>query len=323
MNRRKLLTRASSALPLLHFGNVFGAGGYPSKPISIVVAFATGTSSDILARLLTQNLTGTLGPAIVENRPGGGGVIGTEYVAAAAPDGYTLAMGTTSTLITSPLLYENAKYRTGRDLRSVRAVARSGFAIAVANTSAAPRTLRELVARLRNGQEAYASSGVGTLVHLTALRFLKTAGAEAVMIPYAGGTQALSDVAAGHVLFSCETLGATMPLVAAGKLRVLAVTTTQRHPQLADVPTMAEGGYPGFTSSTWFAVMAPAKTRNRVIETLERAIERVANSDAMRGQLIALGLEPMDVDSNELDRLIAIETLEWEKVIKLSGVKLK
>lgn len=300
------------------------AAQFPQQPLHLVVAFAPGTGSDALSRLLAQSMEISLGQnVIVENRPGGGGILGTDYVARSAPDGYTLTTGTTSTLLTNPLLNPNARYRVEKDFRAVSGLARSAFVIVTANTPQAPKTLPELAARLKAGNTSYASSGMGTIVHLTGERFVRAVGAKSTHIPYKGSAQSLSDVAAGVTLFSAETTAAALPLIRGGKLRALAVTSDNRTSELPDVPTVIEGGYPGFTSYSWFTLMAPAGTPNDVVAKINTAAQTALATPKMLHQLQTLGFEPMQLGPEQTSAFISKESRFWTEFLKKADIHLE
>ncbi|OZI34941.1 hypothetical protein CAL29_15945 [Bordetella genomosp. 10] len=300
------------------------AAPYPEQPVHLIVAFAPGTGSDALSRLLAQSMEGPLGQSvIVENRPGGGGILGTDYVARANPDGYTLTTGTTSTLLTNPLLNSNARYKVEKDFRAICGLARSAFVIVTANTPQAPKTLRELAARLKAGNATYASSGMGTIVHLTGERFVRTVGAKATHVPYKGSAQSLSDVAAGVTLFSAETTAAALPLIRGGKLRALAVTSETRTAELPDVPTVIESGYPGFTSYSWFALMAPAGTPDNMVAKLSASAQAALGTPKMSRQLKTLGFEPMQLGPDQTKAFISKESVFWTDFLQKTGIRLE
>jgi len=297
---------------------------FPNQPVKLVVAFAPGTGSDALSRMLAEAMAGPLGQAIVvENRPGGGGIVGTDHVARSAPDGYTMTMGTTSTLITNPYLNPAARYTVQKDFKPVTGLARTNFVIVTANTPEAPKTLSGLVDRLKAGNANYASSGMGTIVHLTGERFVRAAGAKATHIPYKGSAQSVSDVAAGVTLFTAETMAAALPLVRGGKLRALAVTSAERTQALPNVPTVIESGYPDFAVYSWFGLMVPAGTPDAIVQKLDEAARTAMKSPAMARRLETLGFESLATPSAEFAAFIEQEIPAWTNFLKSAGIKLE
>lgn len=300
------------------------AENFPNQPVKLVVAFAPGTGSDALSRMLAESMAGPLGQSvIVENRPGGGGIIGTEHVARSAPDGYTMAMATTSTLITNPYLNSKAKYSALTDFKPVTGLAQTNFVIVTANTATAPKTLSELVERLRAGNVNYASSGMGTIVHLTGERFVRTVGAKATHIPYKGAAQSVAEVAGGVTLFTAETMAAALPLIRGGKLRALAVTARERTEALPDVPTVAESGYPDFIVYSWFGLVVPANTPDAIVERLNDAAQAALQSPAMKKNLDTLGFTVLGEDPAGFKKLIEQETPLWTNFLKTAGIRLE
>jgi tripartite-type tricarboxylate transporter receptor subunit TctC len=295
---------------------------YPNQAIRLIVAFSPGTSSDALARMLSQGLAQELGqPVVVENRPGAGGIVGTEFVASSAPDGYTLTLATTSTMMTSPMLNSNAKYSAEKNFSGVIGLAKSHFIIATRNDPTYPQTLQELVQRLKKGNGSYASSGVATVIHLTASLFIDAAGVTATHVPYPGSGQALTDVAAGHVLFSSETNAATIPLAKSGKIKALAVTSAQRSPAIPEVPTVRESGYPDFVVSSWFGLMAPKGTPAPVLQKLANATRKVMSTPKMIESLQSLAFDPLDLSLGDFDQFIAKEAPFWADTLKRANLK--
>lgn len=320
--RRTLLISAlimSAAVPMQ---TAAANTDFPNKPIRLVVAYATGSSMDLMARLLSQPLQEELGqPVVVENRGGAGGIIGTDYVANAAPDGYTMVIGTPSNMVMAPLANDAAKY----DLDSFKGVGRIAsyyFLIGTANKPDAPKTLKELTAELKTGNGSFAATGVGTVVHLTGIRYMRTAGVTATEVHYQGSGQVLTDVAAGHALFSTETIAASLPVVTGGMLRPLAVTSPERFRSLPDVPTVAESGHPGFQVQSWAGLWVPAKTPQPTIERLNQALSTVLASEKIKERLIAMGLDPVDpLKPESFDAFVASEAPGWIDAFKQANIK--
>lgn len=325
MNTRKIMAGALFALgAATSLAGARAADAYPTRPIRLIVAFAPGTGSDNLARLLATGMGPALGQSVVvENKPGGGGILGTELTARAAPDGYTITLGTTSTLITNPELNPNARYRVDRDFAAVAGLAQTDFVIVTSAAPGMPANLAELAARLRQGGQMYASSGLGTVTQLASELYLRTAGLQASHVPYKGSSQSLADVSAGRVLFASDTLAAALPLIRSGRLRPLAVTGAKRSPALPDVPTVAESGYPGFAVQAWFGLMAPAGTPPAVIERLSTAARQALDAPSVHRGLQAMALEPAFRGPAAFSAYIGHEYPFWSKFLKQTGIHLK
>jgi len=301
------------------------AAQFPDKPVKIVVAFAPGTGSDVLARLVANGMGPYLGGSvIVDNRPGGGGIVGTESVARSPADGYTLTLGTTSTLVNNPALNPNVKYSVEKDFAPVAGLGKAWYVIVTANTPEAPKTLQELVARLKSQPSPFASAGQGTITHLASEMFLHRMGIkDATHVPYKGSSQALTDVTGGQVLFASDTIAAALPLIRGGKLRALAVTAPERVSTLPDVPTTKELGYPELRAHAWLVLMAPTGTPAPVVAKLSDSAMKAMNAPEMREKLKAQELEPMVLDAKALGEFIRGETPYWSGFIKQSGMKVE
>jgi len=297
------------------------ASAFPTKPITMVVAFGTGTGSDILARLLSPHLGKFLGTAvIVENRPGAGGVIGTEMVARAAPDGYTLTLGSTSSLGTTPLINPAAKYSV-RDFAFVAGLAKTDYVFITANTPDTPKTLQELVSRLKAKPGSFGSAGIMTITHLTSEVLLYRAGLQATHVPYKGSGQVVAEVMGGHVMFAAESPAATLAMVKGGKLRALATTGAKRIPTLPDVPTVAESGFPGFNVVAWWGLAAPAGTPPDVIKRLGDAVAKAMAVPEVSAQLRNMEIEPMLLAPAEFTEFIRKDVPFWTDFIRASNLK--
>ncbi len=296
---------------------------FPNRPINLVVAFGPGTGSDTIARILSEKMREILGsPVTVENRLGGGGVIGTEYVARAKPDGYTLTMGTTSSLGTTPVLNPNAKYDVKKDFAFISGLAKSDYVIITSTRPGSPQTLGELLARLKKEPSSFASAGVGTITHLATEMLLHKASLTATHVPYKGSGQVIVDVAAGQVLFATDSPSAALPLIQAGKLRALAVTGPTRLSALPDVPTVAESGFPGFQVIAWWCLAAPAGTPEAVIKKLSDAAQKAVASPDITERLRKMEIEPMLMNAAELTAFIDKDIPVWTNFIKNSGIKI-
>ena len=299
-------------------------GAYPSQLIKIIVPYAAAGTTDIFARLLGERLAAELGQqVIVENIPGAGGNTGTARAAKTAPDGYTLLMGTVATHGISPNLYAKLRYDPLGDLDPV------AFAVAIPNVAmVSPKSMKaanvkELIAEIKASPRglSYASSGVGTSIHLSGELFLQAAGVKMAHVPYRGSGPALNDLIAGHVDMMIDNLPSAIELIRAGNLRALAVTTKSRSAALPDLPTMEEAGLPGFEASSWFALFAPSKTPPAVIEKLNAAIQKIQKEPAVKAKYDQLGGTIIPMSPADLGNHVKAEIAKWGKVIKEAGIK--
>lgn len=300
------------------------AQSWPQRPVKIVAPFGAGSSPDVFARLLADRLSPRLGqPVIVENRVGAGGNLGTGYVAKAAPDGYTLVVSTNGPLVNNTVLYAKLAYDPFRDLVPV---VLGGWQANVCATRADSgiRTMSELVEAMRRapGRFNFASIGVGSLSHLGVELLKVRTGTFAVHLPYPSSPAAVTSVVQGDIQFTCVPAVAVVPLAKAGRVNALAVSTAKRIPQLPDVPTMREAGFPDAESAAWMAVMAPAGTPGEVITRLNREINAVLQLPEMRERMAAAAMEPVGGTTEELTAFLATELRRWTPIIRRSGVTL-
>ena len=297
---------------------------YPTKPIRIVVPFPAGGTTDVLARAAAQKLTESLGqPVVVDNRPGAGGNIGAELVAKAAPDGYTLLMGTVGTHAINPSLYPKMPYDHVRDFVPIILVAGVPNVLVV-NPSLPVNSVQELIAyaKANPGKLNFASSGNGTSIHLSAELFKTMAGVQMTHVPYKGSAPALQDLVGGQVQLMFDNLPSSLALIKASKLKALAVTSKVRAPALPDVPTMAESGLPGFEASSWFGLLAPAGTPQPAITKVNAEIAKWLATPEAKEKLIAQGANVAGGTPEDFAQHIAAETAKWQKVVKDSGAKI-
>lgn len=325
MPRRRAVLAAAAALALPRAAVAqVGVTDFPRQTIRIIVPFAGGSGSDTVARLLANGMKDALGghPVVVENRSGAGGITGTEQGARAAPDGHTLTMGTTSSLAANPALNPRAQYDVARDFAAVAAVARAHYAIVTGPRPDAPRTLAELVARLKATDASYASGGVGTITHLCSALFLRQAGAQATHVSYRGSAAALTDVASGRVLFASDTLAATIPFIQGGQARPLAVTAPRRVASLPQVPTTGEAGFPELLVDAWFGVAVPAGTPPAIVAKLSEAALRGSDTPEIRARFAALELEPLALGPAPFAALMRDTARFWGEFIRQSGITL-
>ncbi len=297
---------------------------YPNKPIRMVVTFPPGGSADAVVRLITPRLNDKLGQQVlVDNRPGAGGNIGMTLVAKAPPDGYTLGVGAAGALAANVSLYPQMPFDPLKDLKAVAMLAAIPFVI-VGHPSIAARNQRELIAlaRSRPGGLALAHGGNGTAMHLSAQLLAQMADVKFTEVPYKGSGPAALDVLAGQVPLGMVDLPAALAQIRAGKLVAFAVTSPQRLAQLPDVPTVAESGLPGYDSTGWFGVVAPAGTPQAIVNRLSGEIGAALNDEAVRNTLRALGVEPSPSTPEAFEAIIRSETAKWAKVIRTANIKL-
>jgi len=298
-----------------------GAANYPAKPVRLVVPFPAGGTTDILARAVAQRLSEAWGQqVIVDNRPGAGGNIGSDLVAKAKPDGYTLLMGTVGTHAINPSLYRNMPYDHVKDFAPVILVAGVPNVLVV-NPSLPVHSVPELIAyaKANPGKLNFASSGNGTSIHLSGELFKAMTGVEMTHVPYKGSAPALTDLIGGQVQLMFDNLPSSLPFIKAGKLRALAVTSGARAAALPDLPTLAESGLPGFEASSWFGVLAPAGTSRDIVAKLNGAIAGWLASPEAKEKLLAQGAIAAGGTPEDFARHIGAETSKWAKVVKASG----
>ncbi|WP_326539669.1 Bug family tripartite tricarboxylate transporter substrate binding protein [Pseudorhodoferax sp.] len=318
--RRRWLGRTALAAGLLGLCATAGAQAWPSKPITLVVGFPPGGSNDIVARIIAPRLGQELGvPVVVDNRAGANATIGTEYTVRAAPDGYTITLGSASPLAISPHTYPKLPYDPLKDLAGITTVAATPELLAI-NPKVPATTLAELVALSKTRDVTISSSGNGGLPHL-AIELLKSESkGRVVHVPYKGAAPAMADAVGGHVDGILVDLPALYTMVNEGKLRAVAVTQERRASVMPNVPTSAEGGLPSVLAFNWFAVMAPAKTPKPVIDRLHAALVAAVHAPDIKASLAKVGIEPFTQASPEaFNAFMQTESVRWGKVAKASG----
>ena len=299
-------------------------GDYPSKPIRVIVTFPPGGSADAVVRLLVPRLNEKLGQqVVVDNRPGAGGNIGLAVVAKAPADGYTLGVGAAGALAANASLYAQMPFDVAKDFRPVTMLAAIPF-VFVGHPSVGAATQRELVAlaRAQPGKLSIAHGGNGTAMHLTSQLFQQMADIKLTEVPYKGSGPAALDVLSGQVPLAVVDLPAVLAHIRAGKLIAFAVTSPQRLPQLPDVPTVAEAGLPGYDSTGWFGVVAPAGTPERIVERLNTEITAALGDAAVVAAMRAQGVEPAPGTSASFADYIRSETAKWSAVVRQAHIKL-
>ena len=297
---------------------------YPSRPITIVIGFSAGGTTDIIARLISDELRRALGqPIVIDNKPGAGGNIGADIVAKARPDGYTLLMGSVGPLAVNASLYKRVPFDNLKDLAPITLVAHVPNMLVVNPRTVPAQTFAEFVAlaKASPGKYFYASTGSGTTSHLAGVLLNLQAGLDLTHVPYRGAV-ALNDVLAGE---SVQCMFATIPsaiqLVRGGKLRALAVTSLRRSGGVPDVPTIAESGFPGFDASSWFGLVGPAGLPREIALKIQGEVARILKDPVLREKFIQQGADPVANTPDEFGQYMRDETAKWAKIVKVSGAQ--
>ena len=299
------------------------AQAWPDKPIRVILSVPAGATPDVTARLVTPGLSQQLGqPLVVDNRGGAGGLIGAEIVAKSAPDGYTLFISSPGALTILPHL-RKVPYDTVRDFAPVSLISVGPFVL-ITHPSVPVKSVKELIAlaRAQPGKLNYASAGNGVANHLAMELFKQMAGVDITHVPYKGAPQAVTDVLAGHMNMMFNSIAPIIAHVRAGRVRVLGVASSKRSPQLADVPTIAESGVPGYEAENWFGMFAPAKTPKQIISRLNEAVVKVVRSPEIQAQFAALGADAIGNSPGEFAAFVRRDMEKYARVVKLSGAKL-
>ena len=321
MNRRLGFVVSSVALACLHSGGS-NAQEYPTRPLRLVVPYAAGGSTDVLARMAGQKLTILLGqPVVIDNRTGAGTLIATEIVARAAPDGYTLLMATPP-LAVAPALYDKLPFDVTRDFAAISNVAATSNVLVI-HPSVPAQTVRELVALAKSnpGKYTFGSSGVGGASHLATELFRSMAKVDLVHVPYKGGSLAVTDLIGGRLTLAFANLTTVQQHIRSGKVRALAIGTAQRSQVMPELPTVAEAGVPGYEANNWNGVVAPAGTSRIVIDRLYRALKTTVDAPDLREKLLHNAFEPIADTPGEFARYLAAERVKWGKVVREANVR--
>ena len=300
------------------------AQGYPNKPVKLIVPFAPGGFTDVVARILGQKLSASMGQQfVIENKAGAGSIIGTDFVAKSAPDGYTLVMVSTTHVI-SPWVYKSMPYDPIKSFTVVSKLVDSAYVLLV-NPKVPARNVQEFIALAKAAPDTihYASSGNGSAQHLMGGLFASMTGTKLQHVPYKGSAGAASDLVAGVVESSFAGVPNALAQVPAGRLRALAVTTAKRIPQLPDVPTLQEAGVPGYEASVWLALLAPAGTPRDIVVRLNSEITKLMNAPDTRKALIDAGVEVAPSTPEAMSDYMVAEMERWGKVVKEIGIKLE
>ena len=301
------------------------AQDYPSRPITLVVPYAAGGGNDVMARIVAEKMSKSLGQQIViENKGGAGGSIATRQVAKAAPDGYTLGLGGTGTLAINPTLYPNVGYDPRKDFAPVGLIATSALVVLV-HPGVEAKSIAELIALAKRepGKLNYASAGSGSGIHLGSELLAHMAGITLTHIPYKGSSPALADLLGGHVAIYFSSLPAAVALVKDGKVRALAVTGPTRSAIFPDLPTVAEAALPGYEAVLHYGIVAPAGTPQPVIDKLSAAMKAALAEADLRERIAADGAEVMAMTPAEYAADIDREETKWSAIVKLSGAKVQ
>lgn len=300
------------------------AQDYPARPIRVIVPWPPSGTVDILARPLTQRLSEvTSQPVIVDNRPGANSILGSEIVAKALPDGYTVLLDNVTGHAINATLYKTLPFNSIRDFAPV-ALLTSVTNLLVVTPSSGWKTVKDVIAaaKAKPNQVNYASFGAGSTAHLAGELFKTTAGIDIVHVPYKGGAPALLDVMAGRASLMFATLPSALGFVKSGRLVAIATTGLKRSPAAPELPTVAESGLPGFEATTWYGAMLPAKSPPKVVQVLHDRLVSIVNEPSMHERLTQLGFEPHTSSSEEMARHLKDETAKWGKVVKSSGAQL-
>ena len=325
MKPSRIMIAAAALAAVACSGVASAQGAYPTKPIRMIVPFPPGGGTDILSRLVATRLTESVGwQIVVDNRGGAGGNIGLDAAAKAAPDGYTMVMGQTSNLTINPSLYGKLPYDPLRDFTPVSVVASSPIAFMVL-AKGPYQKFSDLIgaAKAKPGEVTFATTGNGTVGHLTGELIQRIAGVKYVHVPYKGSAQAFPDLLGGRVGFFLASLETAIPQMKAGTIRTLAITSAQRVPALPELPTVAESGYPGFETTTWYGILVPKGTPPGIVARLSAEIVKVLESPAVKERMAANGGATVKPGPAAFDALLKSELSKWSRVIKEANVKIE
>jgi tripartite-type tricarboxylate transporter receptor subunit TctC len=310
-----------AVIAALAFTSAFAADPYPTKPIRMIVGFAPGGGTDLTARPVAQKMSELMGQqVIVENRPGAAGNIATEQVARAAPDGYTLLMGTIAALAINPSLYGNLRFDPETDLAPVIQVVDATNVLAL-HPSVQASSVAELIQLARQNSLSAGSSGIGATGHLAIELFNLMSGVKLVHVPYKGGGPAMSDLVGGQVHLVFATAASAVPQIKAGRIKGIAVTTAKRSALMPELPTISEAGLTGFDANNWYGLVVPARTPRAIIDRLNADVTKILEMPEVKTTLLNQGLDPAPGTPEQFGAYIKSERIKWAKVIKESGAK--
>ncbi len=322
--RRFVFALAALVAAALPAAPAWSQTAYPVKPVRVIVPFPPGQAADIFTRMLADRLSATWGQqVVVENRGGGGGVPGVMAGKEAPPDGYTWLVGTSGTLGVNPSVYAKIPYDPLKDFAPASNIFIAPLVI-VAHPSFAPKTVQELVAAAKKepGKISYASAGPGTAQHMTGELFKSRAGVDLVHIPYKGSGPGITDLIGGQVPIMFDSVASALPHIKSGKVRAIAVTTASRIPQLPDVPSIAESGYPGFEGVGWSGIVLPAGTPSAIVERVSADIQKLLNEPQLRDRIVDRGGIPDPRTPQGYADFIRAEIEKWAQVAKAANVRL-
>jgi tripartite-type tricarboxylate transporter receptor subunit TctC len=321
--RRRVLTAiAGAALPWAMGGSLRAQQNYPNRPIKLIVPFPPGGPIDTMARLVGEQLSASVGQVVVENRPGGGSTIGTKFAAAADPDGYTLLFGSSGSLAVAPALYSSLDIDPRKAFVPIATVALLPH-VFVENLDAPAHTIAEFVAYAKaNPGKLNFGAGLGTPPHLLSTLFKTEANIDVVYIPYNGSAQSVTDLLGGRTQFTIDGLVTLLPLIKAGKVRALAVARAERWPELPDVPTLVESGYPDFVIDAWTGVVAPAGTAPAIVEKLNGAINAGLKTPGAQASLAKFSAIANLGTPQDFETFLAGQMAKWGAIVKLAGAKI-
>ena len=322
-SRRNLITAAAALLAAAFSSPIALAQAWPSKPIRIVVPYTPGGSSDIIARVISGPLAEALKTTVVvENKPGANGNTGTDMVAKSPGDGYTILLCDVGALAITPSVYARLPFDPSKDLKGVTMLAYSPHMLVV-HPSVPADNLQELIALSKTTNLNFAVTAIGSAPHVAGVAVEKATGAKWEYIPYKGGSQAITDTIAGQTQVLMNGMLATLPFVQSGKLKVLGISKATRMPLLANVPTIAEQGVPGFESGTWQGVLVPASTPPAVLARLSAELTRIIRSPEVRSRLTVQGAEVNTMSPTEFTSFFETERKRWAGVVAQGGIKLE
>jgi tripartite-type tricarboxylate transporter receptor subunit TctC len=321
--RRRVLTAiAGAALPWAMGGSPRAQQNYPNRPIKLIVPFPPGGPIDTMARLVGEQLSASVGQVVVENRPGGGSTIGTKFVVAADPDGYTLLFGSSGSLAVAPALYSSLDIDPRKAFVPIATVALLPH-VFVENLDVPADTVAEFVAYAKaNPGKLNFGAGLGTPPHLLSILFKTEANIDVVYIPYNGSAQSITDLLGGRTQFTIDGLVTLLPLIKAGKVRALAVARAERWPELPDVPTLVESGYPDFVIDAWTGVVAPAGTAPALVEKLNGAINAGLKTPGAQASLAKFSAIANLGTPKDFETFLASQMAKWGAIVKLAGAKI-
>lgn len=302
-----------------------GQTGYPNRAIHLVVPFAPGGSNDIIARIIGDQLSHALKvPVVVENKGGAGGMLGTDYVIKSAPDGYTLMIGATSTMAANPSLYASKKFDPTHNLSSIMQIATGPFVLAVPS-SLPVKSVQDLIdlAKKTPGKIYFGSSGTGSSLQLTAELFKSMAKIDIVHVPYRGLGPALIDLVADRIQIVFSDMAGLLPYVQSGKLRALAVTSSQRWRDLPDLPTMSEAGVPGYDATSWYGIVGPANLPKDIVSSLNKVLHTIMTNPETVKKFATLGVEPVTGSPADFEAYMTTEIKKWGQVVSAANINLE